>query len=190
MHLKNRIIRGILLFAGTTFLAGAFTTIAAEVTNLLRNGGFDEGMIRWTGLHKFENEQGNKFATLDLNSSTQGFRQSFNSTQIKAIDISFRYKTSADFSSQGLEVRIFREAQTEDNWTWRSIKPKSNSDWTDFNWHFEDMQKDGQYYFEVKVKPGKGKISFDDFVLTPSKATGKKTTQKKAKATETDDDTF
>lgn len=136
---------------------------AADAKNIIRNGGFDEGKHSWVGFDSIQTENNNKFASVSLKSdATVKIKQAITLKGVKTLEISAAYKTSTDFKGIGFYFRLLREDNLDASIAGKLTQVKATNEWQDFRYTFEDIDPKGQYYLEIVIHPGGGKLFFDN----------------------------
>lgn len=149
---------------------------AMEMKNILLNGDFTSGSMRWSG-GKLYTDNGNKCVYIELKKEeefylNQTFRSPAASPTTPNLEIKFRYKTTPDYEGN-FEVDLKQPNPEEENdriIIAKGFSPKPNTDWKNVTWVIKALPPGKNSKFEFKIKSGKGRIYFDDVSLTPTDA--------------------
>jgi hypothetical protein len=151
-----------LLIVLTLGLAG---TVHAD-DELLRNGDFSRGKSGWKGEGKVtEDDKENKYIEIrvDAKDILDFYQEDLDVKNVKDLVLTFRYKTSADYSGRGFQLEFVRPTG---GFTYRTVSIQSTPEWKSYTWNFARTKDSDELTLRIKILEGDGEIMFDDFSVT------------------------
>lgn len=145
---------------------------SAQVPNLIENGDFTKGKAGWEGKGRIiklkegkEAIDGNPALMIELdNKKEQRISQIFKvSKETKSVKIHYKIRTSSDFessSANAMDVTLWGGNTHFDGLVYRE-KLERTEEWKEKKASTEIVTD--KIGIEITLKPGKGKIYFDDF---------------------------
>ncbi|MCX6901739.1 MAG: hypothetical protein NT105_23920 [Verrucomicrobia bacterium] len=164
--------RGGLVVGIACFALVASSWAADAPKNILKNGDFSQNKMHWQGggrIVSLEDAPTNKALRIKLNKHEPvKFSCAFEAKNAQGVKLKFRVRTSADFSSSSSKLGAFTIKFHRPNGGYRYSDRvvKQDPQWQVMTWTCSEVSEGGMK-LEIDVKPGKGELTFDDFVLEP-----------------------
>jgi hypothetical protein len=143
-------------------LCGGMNHLSAQT---ISNGDLSKGNTPWKGDRDVEDDPekpGNKVLVVELKKSKPAiFSQQVDTGDAKNLTFTFEYKVSADYRNDGFRVKGTR---ADGSFWWQDYVPAPGA-WHKVEYFFKSVNGSRRIDFSVEVKPGTGKIFFDNFTV-------------------------